>query len=144
MLARTPLVLSLVSALALAACASTALDSGPSDDPAAIALVPSLASIDGGATLRLTLTLRQADGSVVHPVGALWRSSDVTVASVAQSGLVRGGSPGTAEISAQWQGARTTAVVRVRPATTNKNSDPPCESALRIPKPGGTNHAGCP
>lgn len=145
MLARTPLVLSLAMTLALTACGSTAPDPVAPDDPMAITLIPSQASIDGGGTLLLTLTLRQADGSIVHPVGAIWRSSNLAVAWVGPGGLVHGRRSGSAEISAQWQGARTAALVKVRPASTDENTDPACQKALRLPKPGGgTNHANCP
>jgi hypothetical protein len=115
MRARTSLYLSVPAALLLAACSSTATDLGPPDEPMHVTVTPSLASIDGGATIRLTLSMRQADGTILHPIGAAWRSSDLSVATVGEGGLVRGGSPGLAQISARYQGASGTALVKVLP-----------------------------
>lgn len=130
------LSLAIPAALVLAACASTAAEPAPPDEPMRITIIPSLTSIDGGATIRLTLTARQADGTILHPVAAVWRSSDLTVATVGQGGLVRGGSPGTAEITARWHGAGGTALVKVLPTIKPKN-DPLCQEALRIPGSAG-------
>lgn len=133
MRARTSLYLSIPAALLLAACSSTAPDLGPPEESMHATVTPSLASIDGGATIRLTLTVQQADGTILHPSGAVWRSSDLTVATVGEGGLVRGGSPGLAQISARYQGASGTAMVKVLPTFKGKDTDRPCLPAVGTP-----------
>jgi hypothetical protein len=140
MRALASLLLPIPAAVLLAACGSTAWEPPPPDQTT-IAIIPSLTSIDGGATIRLTLTARQADGTVLHPIGATWRSSDLAVATVAEGGLVRGGVPGQAQITAQWQGVSGTALVKVLPAFKGKDGNEPCEASLRIP--GTSKDGGC-
>ena len=130
---RALLPLLLVLSPALAGCDSTAPDPLPKDEPA-VTVLPTLVSLDGGATVRLSLAYRQADGTILHPIGATWKSSDLTVATVANGGLVRGGLPGTAMITAHYQGARGSAVIKVRPVLKPKPVGPvPCAKAPQVP-----------
>jgi hypothetical protein len=120
----------------LAACDSTAPDPPPRDQPT-VRVLPTLVSLDGGATVRLTIAFKQADGTILHPIGASWKSSDLAVATVANGGMVRGGLPGTALITAHYQGAQGSARINVRPTMTPKSPDPtPCGTGLRVPTKG--------
>ena len=128
MRARTSLYLAAPAILLLAACGATGLEAPPDEKQAHLALIPSVASIDAGATIRLTLAAHAGDGTTVHPLGVVWRSSDLTVATIAEGGLVRGGSPGLAQITARWQDLSTTALVKVLPVIKKTENDPPCQS----------------
>jgi len=75
---------------------------------------PPGATVVQGDTEQLTVTLKDAHGSVLtRPV--TWSSSDNAVASVSASGLVTANSPGTATITATSEGQTGTSSVTVSP-----------------------------
>jgi Bacterial Ig-like domain (group 2) len=138
---RVLLSLLLVLPPALAACDSTAPDPPLRDLHPTVTIRPALVSLDGGATVRLTIAFKQTDGTILHPIGAAWKSSDLGVATVANGGVVRAGLPGTALITAHYQGAQGSAVINVRPVMKPKKPAPtPCGTTLEVPVEGA---GGC-
>lgn len=81
---------------------------------ASIDVQPDQPSILVNDTLRLTATVLAEDGSVLDRQPA-WSSSDGSVASVSESGLVTGLDDGVTYVVAALDGARDSALVRVSP-----------------------------
>lgn len=105
-------------AIALAACGGEAgEDAGPLEDAgtktdagvaatlASLALSPSSFSLEVGATLTLAATATYSDGSTaLVDEGAVWASSDETVATVSAAGVVSAVGAGDVEISVTFEG----------------------------------------
>lgn len=88
---------------------------------AEVRIAPLGGPIAGGESRRLSLTLLDADGGVLGDRPARWISSDLSVASVSSAGVVTGGLPGTAIISATVEGVTGSTGVTVTgtPASPN-------------------------
>src|SRR6266496_5316007 len=71
-------------------------------------VAPNTATINGGHSLRMTVSRQNAHGQTIAPSEVVWASSNVTVARIGSDGTVTGMASGTAQISAQWQGMRGT------------------------------------
>lgn len=112
---RTLPLLTLVLATAAAGmgCQSGAPLGPPADPSPTLTVLPSITSIDGGKTLRLTAKVRQADGSITSPVDVTWRSEDGDIASVDASGMVLGLRAGRVQIVATWRDNQGSSVVTV-------------------------------
>jgi hypothetical protein len=84
-----------------------------------VEVTPDPASVAVGDTLRLTATLRAANGTVVRARSVTWSSSDITRATVDQTGKVTGVAPTpvgtTVVITATSEGKSGTAQVVVTP-----------------------------
>lgn len=88
----------------------------PSSAPVATVTVdPADASVGAGATVRLGATLRDADGNLLTGRVVTWSTSDPSVATVSETGLVSGVSVGTATITAASEGQSGTATITVTP-----------------------------
>jgi hypothetical protein len=98
----------------LAACGGT----DPGDDPvvASVDLAPDAPSLETGATLQLTATLRTSGGTVVSGRPITWTSSEEDVATVDESGLVTGVGPGSSEVAATADGVSGAVTVSVTSA----------------------------
>ena len=83
---------------------------------AAIEIAPSRASLQVGDTRQLRATLKDADGNQLSGRSVEWTSSNTSVASVSQAGVVAGLREGSATITAKSEAAQGTARVRVSPA----------------------------
>src|SRR5207245_6875387 len=82
---------------------------------ATVEVTPPSASVQAGQTVQLTGTPKDAGG---HPLSArtvTWSSSNTTVATVSNSGLVSGVTPGTATITAASEGKSGTSTITVTP-----------------------------
>ena len=91
----------LLVAATLPACG----DSGPAEPatpvPASIAITPPLGTLSAlGQTLSLTATVRDASGQVLTGVPVTWASSDATVVTVDEAGLVTAAGNGAAIVTA--------------------------------------------
>jgi Big-like domain-containing protein/calcineurin-like phosphoesterase family protein len=67
---------------------------------ASVSVAPSSASVQVGATVQLTATLRDAQGNVLTGRTVTWSSDATSVATVSPSGLVTGKAAGSATITA--------------------------------------------
>ena len=106
----------------LVACGGGGDDgTGPNSQPAAVASVtvtPAIQNIAVGATAQLTAQLRDAAGSQLSGRTVTWSSSNTTIATVSNAGVVTANTPGTATITATSEGKSGTAsVAAVVPAS---------------------------
>ena len=81
-----------------------------------INLSPSRATLAPGAKTRLTAILKDAEGGAVTGVHIVWQSSDTTIASVSDSGDVRGVKLGNALVTASADNLSATSAIVVNPA----------------------------
>jgi hypothetical protein len=110
--------LPLLTLVLATAAASMGCQSGASlevsDVPqAALTVLPTITSVDGGKTLRLTAKVRQPDGSITTPADIAWLSEDGAIASVDAGGTVRGLRAGRVQIVATWHDTRGFSLVTV-------------------------------
>jgi hypothetical protein len=133
MRAVNPLYTAVSVALLLAAC--EAAGPGPSSESELLVLtvVPSQASIDGGAFVQLTANVKGEDGLVARPLGILWSSADISIARVGDDGLVEGKRAGLVRIDATWQGSKGSAWVEVRRTLKSEPERPVCLKRLPVP-----------
>ena len=91
---------------------------------AVIEVTPSQVSLEvGGARERLTATTKDASGNTLSGRAVTWTSSDPSIASVSQTGVVAGLREGSATITAKSEAAQGTATVGVSPAP-RQETDP--------------------
>jgi len=95
---------------------------------ASVTVTPATASVAVGQTVRLTATLRDANGNVLSGRTVLWTSDNAVVATVDGTGLVSGVSAGPAVITATSEGKSGSASVTV----TAPSGAPECAT----PQPG--------
>lgn len=111
----------LVTAAGNGEAAVTATSGGASDEARvsvmqsadSIGVAPAAAAITPGDTLRLSAEALDANGHVVAGAEFAWSSSDVSVASVDQTGLVLAGVPGEATVTAASGNVAGTADISV-------------------------------
>jgi uncharacterized protein YjdB len=113
-------------------------------EPAGLTVVPSIATVDGGETLRLTASLHLADGSRATAPDVTWLSADGTIASVGTDGVVHGLKAGQVQIVATWHDSRGSSLVTVVDPTI-KHKDPlPCLEPSKAGTGSGIpTNAGC-
>ena len=83
---------------------------------ATVTVSPATPSITAGATQQMSAEGRDADNGVVNGVTWFWASSNHTVATVSQTGLVTAVAPGTASITAVGKGMPGSTTLTVTPA----------------------------
>lgn len=111
-----------------------ACESGPTETlviqtpPAALTVIPTFATIDGGKVLRLTAKLRREDGSLTEPPDVIWSSANPTIASVDSKGTVQAWRAGRAQISATWHDSHGSSLVTVLDPVVKK--EPRCLEPL--------------
>lgn len=120
-----PAVFALATVATLAACGGAGDATGPGRSPggggggvtvASVVVSPTSASVASGATVSLTATPKDASGNAVAGQTIAWSTDNANVATVSSSGVVTGGTPGTATITAAAGGHQATATVTVTPA----------------------------
>jgi uncharacterized protein YjdB len=84
---------------------------------ATVTVAPSPASVKEDATVQLSATLRDGDGTVLSDRSITWATSNDKVAKVSASGLVTGVGAGTATITAAAEGKSGTSAVTVTAST---------------------------
>ncbi len=96
----------------------TAPPGGGGNTPvASVGLDQASASIAVGATVTLTATPRDAQGNALSGRTVTWSTSDATIASVNDAGLVTGKALGTATITATSEGKSAPSTITVTPVT---------------------------
>ena len=78
-----------------------------------VSVTPPTASVNVAFTTTLTATVRDADGATMTGAAVTWSTDKPSIASVTQSGVVTGMSPGTATITATSGGKSGTATITV-------------------------------
>jgi hypothetical protein len=119
---RTLSLLTIVLATAAAdmGCQSGASLEAPNDPELTLTVLPTVTSVDGGKTLRLTAKVRQPDGSITSPADIAWLSEDGAIASVDGGGTVLGLRAGQVRIVATWQDSRDFSLVTVLEPAAHK------------------------
>lgn len=100
-----------------------------------ITIAPSTATIGAGTILQLAATLRDAKGNVLGGRTVSWSSDQPTIASVSESGVVTGLTPGAARITAAADGKAATALITVTPVPIVSIDVTPASPSLTV---GGT------
>jgi uncharacterized protein YjdB len=95
---------------------------------ASITITPALLVLYVGQSGQLTAVVRDASGKVIPGVPVEWSSSDERVATVSETGLVRGNAPGVADITARSGKAR--ARIQVGVAEPVGGVSPPPDDGL--------------
>jgi uncharacterized protein YjdB len=98
-----------------AACACSHDAVGPDSSVATVTIDPAAPAVTMGAQVPLTVTLQDAHGTVVTGPVVHWTSSDTTVATVSDVGVVSGVALGSAQIVASAEGTPGIATVTVTP-----------------------------
>jgi hypothetical protein len=130
---RTLPLLTLVFATTAAGmgCQSGASLEPPPDQVTSLTVLPSITSLDGGTSLRLSAKIRQPDGSITSPADVAWSSADSDIASVDAAGMVSGLRAGRVQIVATWHGSRGSSVVTVlEPVRKKPNGKAPVPKCL--------------
>ena len=116
----------LVTAVATGAATITATSEGQSGTAvvtvsnvpvASVTVTPASASVQQGATVQLTATPRDANGTALSGRVVTWGSNTTAVATVSGSGLVSGAGAGSATITATSEGQSGTAAITVTAPT---------------------------
>src|SRR5213595_892804 len=116
----------LVTAVATGAATITATSEGQSGTAvvtvsnvpvASVTVTPASASVPQGATVQLTATPRDANGTALTGRVVTWGSNNTAVAPVSGSGLVSGAGAGSATITATSEGQSGTAAITVTAPT---------------------------
>ena len=84
---------------------------------ASVTVTPASASVPQGATVQLTATPRDANGTALTGRVVTWGSNNTAVAAVSGSGLVSGAGAGSATITATSEGQSGTAAITVTAPT---------------------------
>ena len=85
---------------------------------ATVTVSPASASVAVGSTIQLTATTKDANGSVLTGRTITWSSNATSIASVNGTGLVTGGSAGSATITATSEGKSGTSAITVTGGTS--------------------------
>lgn len=126
---RTSSLLSLVIVTAAASLGCQSDATAPlivEADPIGLTVVPGTATVDGGRPLRLTASLRLPDGSTATAPDVTWSSSDGTIATVGQDGIVQGVRSGRVQIVATWHDSRGSSLVTVAGPASKDKQPPRC------------------
>ncbi len=134
----------------LAAPAAFALPTGActSDSPTGVPAIridvaPSPVTLETDETRQLTASVRSTSGTVIDHVAVAWSSTNASVATVTQAGLVTAVGKGTTQIQATFTNVTGSAVVTVNNATVLCNvilytTEEFGLSELAVVKPDGT------
>src|SRR5207253_369819 len=111
-----------VSAVTLGSATITATSEGKSGTSSitvtnipvvSVDVTPATATVQAGQTVQLTATPKDANGTALSGRAVSWSSSNTSVATVSSSGLVAGGTPGSATITATSEGKSGTSSITV-------------------------------
>ncbi len=90
-----------------------------------VTLSPSSVSVPVQGAAQIFATVKDASGNVVPTAQVTWATNNPSIATVAASGEVTGGNPGSAVITATSGSGHSTSAVTVTPTTTAPPSSPP-------------------
>lgn len=114
----------LVTAVAVGTAYIIATSEGKSDTSAievmerpvaSVAVTPATATVEEGAVVQLSATMRDANGTVLTGRVVTWASSNTGAATVSSTGMVTGVAQGSTTISATSEGPSATADITVVP-----------------------------
>jgi hypothetical protein len=124
---RLPSILMLAALAAGCGSSSTGPDESRLKGEAApvlrLVIDPAIATIHAGEILKIHATAASADGAVVRDIEATFSSSDVEIATVSRSGIVRGLRPGLAILTVRYATERAFARIAVLKAEPRPASD---------------------
>lgn len=104
------LVHAVLSSLAMAACGVTEAERAPVE---AVSVTPGALELAAGATAGLDAQAVDADGNVLDDRRIVWATSNASVATVSDRGLVTAVAPGRADVAATAEGKSGVAAVTV-------------------------------
>ena len=105
-------------AAGVVACERATTPIAPPAAVAAVDLTPASATVPVGQTVQLTAIPRDANGNALSGSTVTWTSSNTSVATVSNAGLVSGVTAGSATITATSEGKSGTATIIVTGVTT--------------------------
>jgi uncharacterized protein YjdB len=88
----------------------------PNTSVASITLTPTSSTVEAGALVVITATLRDGSGRVLTGRTVQWQSSNPAVATIGASGTVAGVTPGVTVVTASAEGRSASAQITVTPA----------------------------
>lgn len=103
----TAVAIVLTTCVAITACGKDPVDPDPTDVTAIIVTAPS-PSLQVGETMQATARMLNSDGDEVTTKNAAWSTSNASVATVDQTGLITAVAPGAVTISASADNAKGT------------------------------------
>ncbi len=95
------------------ACTSGNNATGPGGDAQGITVSPESSAVRVGATTTLSAAAHNGSGNAVSTTSFFWSSSDTTIATVTQSGVVAGRTVGAVQVAASAAGVSGVATVTV-------------------------------
>ena len=104
---------------ALVACNTSPTETTSPASGRVLLIVPKTATLAGGRSLQLRVSVREEDGQQTSPGIVTWFTTSSLIASIAPNGTVTGQQDGTADIVAEWNGLRAVARVTVTSAVVN-------------------------
>jgi uncharacterized protein YjdB len=100
---------------------------------ASVEVAPPSATIEVGATVQLSATLKDSNGNPLTGRTVTWTTSDATIATVDATGLVSGKAPGgPVTITATSEGKAGTAAVTVTPIPVASVTITPATSSIQV------------
>jgi hypothetical protein len=108
----------------------------PSGSIAQVIVTPDTSSIPSGDSVRLTARAQSASGQTVSGVTWFWSTSDKTIATVSQSGVVTAVANGTTRVAASAQNQSGFATVIVEPLAVASVSLAPALDTIYATTPG--------
>jgi uncharacterized protein YjdB len=99
---------------------------------ASVQLQPAQSNISVGGTLQLRSNVRDSNGNLLHGRPIDWSCSDNTIASVSQTGVVRGLKAGSVTVTAASEGVTGAAVVGVKPEQVASVQVLPIQSNISV------------
>ena len=130
-----------IAALLVLGCGETEPTSPAPPPPAPVAsviLARDTATVPIGGTVQLTVTLKDAQGTVLNDRAVAWTSTTPATASVSNTGLVTATSLGQSKIVATAEGFSDTATVRVPAASASVTLAPGSAKTAIVGSGGGT------
>jgi hypothetical protein len=113
-------VAALMLAGGLPLAASCGDSAGPDSKPALVSISPAPAIVSVGQNLRLTATVKDAQGVVLSGITPTWTTSDAATVGVSAAGVASGLAAGAATITASAGGISGTITVKVVGITPTK------------------------
>ena len=124
----------LLGSLLLSACGGDA--SGPRATIARVAIAPDSVTVSPGDTAALSASARNAAGQAVSGVTLFWSTSDSTIATVTQRGVVAAVANGSARIAASAENVSAYAMITVRPPLVASVKLTPASDSIYATSPG--------
>ena len=119
--------------LLLSSCIAVPVTPGGSTLPVAtVTVAPLTPGVEIGESVRLSATLKDADGTLLSDRLVLWFTSNPDVATVSSTGLVTGVSEGTITVAATSEGQTGTTTVTVSPPATVEPTAPGTVTDLTV------------